>query len=92
MTQPNPVPLTREEQIAQARRQIKMFNVLQILMPLLMLGMAAALPYTMPSVSVENKNIMVAILCVFAAADFGLIRFMILPMAQKRLNDLESGS
>lgn len=81
----------KDKQITQLKNQIRLFGILQIVMPVLMLVMALSIPRSMPQVAPETKNAMIAILCVFAAMDFGLIRFMLLPATRKRLAALENG-
>ena len=90
MTVQYPQDQSKDDQIAQLKKQIALFNVMQYVMPLFMLILAACIPSNFPSVAPENKNVMVGVLCVFAVMDFGLIRFMILPMAKKRLGELEN--
>jgi len=82
----------RLEQIAQLKNQIKMFGAMQYVMPLLMLFFALCVARGFSQVSPGVKQTMIFLLCVFAAADFGLIRFMLLPQARKKLEELQGGS
>ena len=80
----------RDQQIVQLKKQISLFKALQFIMPALMIFMALAVTYRMPAIASDTKRTVVAVLSLFAVADFALLRFMIIPIAQKRLADVEN--
>lgn len=84
-------PPSRAEKIDQFKKQIRAFTALQYVMPALMLLAAYFIPRGMTMVDPGTKNMIVFLLCVFAAADFGLIRFMLLPSLKKRLAEAQNG-
>lgn len=78
----------QNQRIQQAEQAIKLMTIMQYLMPLVLLGMALAIPMIVDLG--ENKMLITLFLCAVALGDYFLLRFLVIPKMQNNLNDLKN--